>query len=163
MVPASYLGLVMLVVNDHYLKARFHNTLTGKLSDVGGLLFFPLLLATIVECARRVTRRRPWGLSVRGFSVIVALTGLMFVLMKSWQPASDLYAWLDAVLQWPVLAMKAAVTSGSPLSWPHTSIVKDPRDLIAIPALALSWWNGTTLLRQRPFPTSDQIAHTNTT
>ncbi len=37
-------GLMVLLVNDHFLKAEFHNVLTGKLSDLAGLFIFPLFL-----------------------------------------------------------------------------------------------------------------------
>ena len=38
-------GLLALFLNDHYLKFKFSNGLTGKLSDVAGIIIFPLLLA----------------------------------------------------------------------------------------------------------------------
>lgn len=39
------LGVVVLFVNDHFLKWQYHNWWTGKLSDFVGLLIFPLFLA----------------------------------------------------------------------------------------------------------------------
>jgi hypothetical protein len=39
--------LVTLLLNDHYLKYAFSNWLTGKLSDVVGIIILPLLLAFI--------------------------------------------------------------------------------------------------------------------
>lgn len=38
-------ALVLLILNDHFFKWHFHNQLTGKLSDVVGLLLLPLFLA----------------------------------------------------------------------------------------------------------------------
>ncbi|MDH3943141.1 MAG: hypothetical protein OEV06_03505 [Anaerolineae bacterium] len=43
--PASLAAIVLLLVNDHILKASAPSPLTGKLSDFAGLLFFPFLLA----------------------------------------------------------------------------------------------------------------------
>ncbi|MFM8834327.1 MAG: hypothetical protein ACKOEV_11970, partial [Cytophagales bacterium] len=40
-------SLVTLLLNDHYLKYAFSNWLTGKLSDVVGIIVLPLLLAFI--------------------------------------------------------------------------------------------------------------------
>lgn len=37
--------VLVLFVNDHYLKLKFSNWLTGKLSDGAGIIIFPLLLA----------------------------------------------------------------------------------------------------------------------
>ncbi|PHI21237.1 hypothetical protein CEQ90_04255 [Lewinellaceae bacterium SD302] len=39
------LGLLLLLLNDHYLKETYSNWLTGKLSDFAGMLIFPLFLA----------------------------------------------------------------------------------------------------------------------
>ncbi|MEW7279011.1 hypothetical protein ABW636_10490 [Aquimarina sp. 2201CG1-2-11] len=38
------LGLIVLLLNDHFLKSYFHNNLTGKISDFAGILIFPMLL-----------------------------------------------------------------------------------------------------------------------
>lgn len=40
--PFFILGLFVLLLNDFYLKAAFHNFLTGKISDFAGLFIFPL-------------------------------------------------------------------------------------------------------------------------
>ena len=42
--PYFIIGLILLILNDSYLKWEFHNTLTGKLSDFGGILIFPMFL-----------------------------------------------------------------------------------------------------------------------
>lgn len=39
------IGLLILLLNDHILKAEFHNWITGKLSDAAGLFIFPLFFA----------------------------------------------------------------------------------------------------------------------
>ncbi len=38
-------ALVILLVNDYYLKATFSNWFTGKLSDFSGLLLVGLIVA----------------------------------------------------------------------------------------------------------------------
>lgn len=43
--PLFLAGLLILLVNDFYLKAEFHNFFTGKLSDFAGLFVFPLFWA----------------------------------------------------------------------------------------------------------------------
>lgn len=40
--PLFLVGLFVLLLNDFYLKAAFHNFLTGKISDFAGLFVFPL-------------------------------------------------------------------------------------------------------------------------
>lgn len=43
--PIFVIGLALLLVNDFYLKAEFHNFLTGKISDFAGLFIFPFFFA----------------------------------------------------------------------------------------------------------------------
>ncbi len=61
-------GLLLLALNDHFLKEAYGNWLTGKLSDFSGILIFPLFLAYVFN-----TRSR---------GVIVA-TVLLFTYWKS--------------------------------------------------------------------------------
>ncbi len=60
-------GLLVLALNDHYLKQHYHNWLTGKLSDFAGLLIFPMFLQFVFP-------------RLSGWSVI--LTGLLFIFWK---------------------------------------------------------------------------------
>ena len=57
--PLTVLCLAGWLVNDHVLKDRLHNAVTGKLSDLFAMVVFPLLVAALVE---RFTRRPlEWG------------------------------------------------------------------------------------------------------
>src|SRR5690606_8292496 len=40
--PAPLAAIGLLLLNDHWLKAAFPGSITGKLSDFAGLAFFPL-------------------------------------------------------------------------------------------------------------------------
>lgn len=51
--PAFLVALVVLLVNDHVLKAAVPSAATGKLSDLGGLVVLPVLLCTVVGLERR--------------------------------------------------------------------------------------------------------------
>ena len=51
--PGSVLALVVLVLNDHVLKQAWPGPVTGKLSDVAGLVVAPLLLAGPRSARRR--------------------------------------------------------------------------------------------------------------
>ena len=66
--PIALAALALLAVNDHYLKAAYHNGLTGKLSDVAGVVLLPFFLKAISGC-------RNW--------VAVVVTGLFFTWWKS--------------------------------------------------------------------------------
>ena len=60
--------LVLLIANDFYFKAVFHNTFTGKLSDFCGLFIFPIFWSAL--------------LPKRKLAIFI-LTGLLFIYWKS--------------------------------------------------------------------------------
>ncbi len=115
--PLPLGAVIVLLVNDHWLKGTglLPSWLTGKLSDVAGLFFFPILLATLAgyafgERTERIERGRYF---VEETSVV--LTGVVFAVLKLWPAAS---AW--ATRSWGV-------------------VVCDPTDLVALPSLALAY------------------------
>lgn len=119
--------MALLVVNDHVLKQAFPGVITGKLSDVAGLAFFPVLLWSLVE----VVLRRP--LPASATTACIALTGVAFALVKTWEPAADVWRFGMGALQWPVRAL-----AGHPGFLP-VRLVVDPTDLVALPALVVPW------------------------
>ncbi len=139
--PICLGAVLLLLLNDHVLKGAFPGFVTGKLSDLAGLVFFPLLLQAIWELAQQALGRA-WRPSRRVLAVAIALTAVCFSLVKLWPPASELYAWLWGVLQWPFVAL-VRLGSGRELPDLHrVSLVRDPTDLLALPALAICAWIG---------------------
>jgi hypothetical protein len=71
-------SLLLLFVNDHFLKAQFANGITGKLSDMAGIILLPLLLAFLLPRISRYT---------------ALISALLFIYWKSplSQPLIDLY------------------------------------------------------------------------
>jgi len=61
-------GLLLLALNDHFLKDHYSNWLTGKLSDFAGLLIFPLFLAFLFPRQARA---------------VSLITGIFFIFWKS--------------------------------------------------------------------------------
>ncbi|WP_299991851.1 hypothetical protein [uncultured Pontibacter sp.] len=79
--PLFILGLVLLLVNDLYLKYEFSNSLTGKLSDFAGLFIFPFFFSTLI---------------VKYSRHFYLLTAVLFIYWKS--PLSQpLIEWCNAV------------------------------------------------------------------
>ena len=81
--PAAIAALVVLVVNDHLLKAAYPGWITGKLSDFAGMVLAPLVLVAIVDAIAPV---RAW----MGWASAVAV-GCAFALCKTWAPATEAY------------------------------------------------------------------------
>ncbi|WP_062356462.1 hypothetical protein [Herbidospora yilanensis] len=91
--PLTVLSLVVLVVNDHLLKFTWPGPVTGKLSDVAGLILLPAVLDLLI--------RRP--------AVSIAITGAGFTLVK----ASETGAWLASEtwsLAWGPSVIRADLT-----------------------------------------------------
>jgi hypothetical protein len=127
--PVTIAAIAVLVVNDHVLKAAFPGWWTGKLSDVAGLAFFPLLVAAAAEAA-----------GARGVRVTVLAaiaTGAGFAAVKTLAVAGDAYRIGLGALQWPARAL-VALAAGDPVpALAPVHLTADPTDLLALPALAI--------------------------
>lgn len=104
-------SLAVLVLNDHVLKGAglLPGVVTGKLSDVAGLVVAPALLAALV----RVRGSRGWLLAH-------VAVGLVFSAIQLSAAAASLWSGAMAAVGFPWV------------------ITRDPTDLLALPALALS-------------------------
>jgi len=109
--PLPLAAVLVLAANDHALKGAglVPAWLTGKLSDVAGLFFFPVLLVALAgEVHPRARARGPAALAV-------ALTGVVFAALKLSPRAC---AWVTG--------------AGLPT-------VADPSDLLALVSLPLAY------------------------
>jgi hypothetical protein len=112
--PLPLATALLMALNDHWLKASdaLPELVTGKLSDLCGLFFFPALLTACAwGCFALARRRAPTWLP----TLAVVATGVCFTLANLSRPVN---AWLGSV-------------------W--IDKMMDPTDLLALPVLALSW------------------------
>lgn len=123
--PVTILAVVVLAVNDHLLKAAYPGLVTGKLSDLAGLVVAPPLLAVVIAAIARRLPATPAALAA------LAVSGVAFTAVKS-TPAGAAVA----------SAAWSAVTGPSVILADHT-------DLAALPALGLTAWVWTRA-RRRP-------------
>lgn len=129
-------AIVVLAVNDHWAKQRWPGLITGKLSDVAGLAFFPLFLQAGWELFASLLG--PVAPSFRVARNAAILTALVFCAVKLFEPASLAYEAGLGLIQWPLdvgLAWLAGL--GTP-PVRTVSLTRDPTDLLALPALAVS-------------------------
>lgn len=136
--PVSLAALAVLVVNDHVLKATFPSWWTGKLSDVAGLAFAPLLVTAAVAL---VTRR---DVTQRAVVTAAVVVGAGFTAIKLWAPAGDLYRLAVAALQWPLHAVPALLGGAATPGLGRAQLAMDATDLIALPALLVPAWLATS-------------------
>ena len=124
--PVAIAAVAVLLLNDHVLKAAFPGFVTGKLSDVAGLVFFPLLLA---EAVAACLRRDPKQL----VPPTAALTALCFALVKLTTAGAAMFALTIGAAQW-IVAL--AVTGHGNLR--AVAVAMDATDLIALPAVVIA-------------------------
>jgi hypothetical protein len=133
--PVAVLAILVLLANDHVLKALVSGVLTGKLSDVAGLLFFPLLLADGVLAGSALAGVGDRASRSRVVRVTALVTAGAFALVKTTAFGAGLLGLGLAVTGWPV----SALVSG-PHSLVAAPVVVDPTDLVAIPVVLVAVW-----------------------
>jgi hypothetical protein len=129
--PLVLAAIAVFIVNDHVLKPAYHGWLTGKLSDVAGLIFFPVLAAAIAEVVIPTARRH---LAV-ALALAVALTGLTFLVMLLVPAGADAYRWFFGFAQWPFQIVTAVLTGAPVPAVTSVFFAADRTDLITLPAL----------------------------
>jgi hypothetical protein len=127
--PLTVLSVVVLLGNDHLLKAAAPGLLTGKLSDIAGLVVFPLLLAEVAGFIARRMLGRPIEARIL-VPATVLITAAGFSAVKTSNVAADLWAGGLGALQW--LVGFGFARGGPP---PSTVVAVDPTDLAALPVL----------------------------
>lgn len=125
--PVGIAAVATLVLNDHVLKHAYPGLVTGKLSDIAGMIFFPLLLACF-------GRRR----------IVLACfaTAIVFTLVKTAPWANDLYRVTWGAMQWPFRAAHAWVAHREAPGLARVVLVRDPSDLLAVPFVLVAYFVG---------------------
>jgi len=128
--PVTLLLVLVLVINDWVLKPRFGGTVTGKISDVAGIAFAPVVLSAVLGLV--LVPLRAWvdpSLSRRRLLLCIAATGLGFATVKLVPPVAE--------------ALAAMIGHGA-------TFYPDWTDLLTLPALAIAYWIGRDELARVP-------------
>ncbi len=146
--PASIVALALLIANDHWMKSAWPGLITGKLSDVAGLVVTPLLLGALIEVA--ISRRRSVYEPSAAAAILSTLTvGCGFTLAITLPAVGDVYRTLMGALQWPFEVLSPPFGSTA-LSGPTpVQFAADPTDLLTLPALIIPLWVGLARARHR--------------
>ncbi|MET9225733.1 hypothetical protein [Lentzea sp. NPDC003310] len=108
--PLTVAATAVLLLNDHVFKQAWPGFVTGKLSDVAGLVVAPALLGLLLGVVRG------------GAAVAVLLTGAGFTWVKLTATGADVASAAWSVVNGPSV------------------VLADPTDLVALPALGLAWF-----------------------
>ncbi|MBT0993447.1 hypothetical protein KIN34_04000 [Cellulomonas sp. DKR-3] len=124
--PVALVSLGVLLLNDHVLKAAAPGWVTGKLSDVAGLAFFPFLVVALADVLRR--RGRP-GVVTACVAAVVTAGG--FAAVKLAAPMREAFVGLVGWVRFPVDAVLSGAAYPRPLV-----VVPDASDIVAVLACA---------------------------
>lgn len=127
--PVALLGLTLLVFNDHVLKRSHPGVLTGKLSDIAGLIVFPLMILAVLDLIVSLKRRRRRLVA----GLVITVCAVVFVGIQISTPLGEAYRYVLGALQFPFRALTGA-ESIAPVQ--HTP---DASDVLALPALMVAW------------------------
>ena len=143
--PLPMFALMVLALNDHWLKGSgvLPGWLTGKLSDFAGLLFFPLLLVTLLNlmahpfAQRGALLARLASPSTTQVAVACFLTGVFFAGV---QLSPQVAAFYGRASVWLSLWDAGKVARVTP----------DPTDLIALASLLLAFFSARRQIAKVP-------------
>ena len=125
--PASLIAIATLLINDHLLKPFAPSVVTGKLSDLAGLYFAPLVvLVSVFAVSFGRLERRPIAVA----RVVYLLVAGIFAALKLGEATAS-----------PLLSLLSGF--GFPVA-----ITVDPTDLIALGVLPLSFAGWSARLRR---------------
>jgi hypothetical protein len=115
-------SILVLLLNDHVFKAVMPSDLTGKLSDLAGLFFFPFLLGAIFQSLAKLSWPARCFRSRLALAASFMLSAVVFTVIKTIPAANDFAAYLlSALFQLPV------------------RIALDPTDLTAFLVFIPAW------------------------
>ncbi len=123
--PLTVGATAVLLLNDHVFKQAWPGLVTGKLSDVAGLVMTPPVLGLL------------FGLFLAGriaAAAAVLLTGVGFALVKLTPAGAEVASAAWSVINGPSV------------------ILADPTDLVALPALGVAWWVWCRVAAAPPLP-----------
>lgn len=108
---------------------------------MAGLVITPLALQACWEVGLWAGGR--WvAPSARVLAVAIVGVGIGFAAIQVWAPASEAYRWGLGFAQWPFLTLGALLSGAPRPEITPVQAVADVGDLLALPALALTWWSG---------------------
>lgn len=135
--PVALAALITWAFNDHVLKGWARGPLTGKLSDVASLVFFPVLATSIIEvCVSRAsTQMRRHMIALNALC-----TAAVMATINTLDKAAAAYQWGLGTAQWPLHAASAFMRGLTVPAIQPVSLTMDPTDLWTLPATFIALW-----------------------
>jgi hypothetical protein len=145
--PLPLAALALLLLNDHVLKASHPGWLSGKLSDVAGLILLPFMLLAGWDLVHLVRPGLP-AAGPRGALLFTVSVMVAFAAVEIVPVGAELYQVGLGGAQWPFRALAALVATGPVPGLAPVQLTSDLSDLLTLPAalvvLAVRPWRGSS-------------------
>lgn len=139
--PLFIIPVLVLIANDHFLKEMWPGLITGKLSDLAGMCFFPVLMVAIVEASCFLIDKRIYA-TPYWFTTASMIVAVGFALVKLVQPLADAYAYSVGALRWVIVAPVNQLLGESTPPITKIVIINDPTDVLMIVGVLVGVWIG---------------------
>lgn len=126
------LSVVSLLLNDLVLKPRFPGAVSGLLSDLAGMVFFPIFAVALAEIAALALPSRPMAKPL-WFTFASLVVASLFVLFKFSAVGEEVFI---------VISEPVRISLGALLGYEQRGLVSDPWDLLALLMLPIPVWFG---------------------
>lgn len=130
--PIFLTSLGLLLLNDFVLKPNYPSPLSGILSDLAGMIFFPILFVAVAEFLAALLPRHPFA-TPRWFWIATAVVAFLLVAVKFTDLGQGMYSALVAPLMSTPIAGLTIGGGGA---------VSDPWDLLALLLAPMPIWVG---------------------
>ena len=135
--PVAVAAVVIVALNDHVLKAAAPGFITGKLSDVAGLVFFPLFLQASLEILQLALGR--YREPSQGVLIGAAIaSAAFFAAMKLTTTGADLYRGALAFLQWGGRSVIAVLLQHDLPLRGTVALTMDATDVLCVPMVLVA-------------------------
>lgn len=114
--------MALLLINDLYLKLNHPGFVSGILSDLAGMVFFPILFVGLAEILGALLPRRPYA-NQSWFLASTLVVMVLFVGLKYTAVGENLFVVATGWLR---------VSFGESLGFAQRGLVADPVDLLAL-------------------------------
>lgn len=143
--PVVLAALVVWALNDHVGKEAWPGLVTGKLSDVAGVIVTPVLFVGVYEL-------RPGGRLAPPAVVVscVAAVAAAFVLVELVPAAAEVYERGMGLVRWPVDLVRSALAGQGAAGPVRVQLWADAPDLLTLPFLAVPLVLGLRHARDAP-------------
>ena len=132
--PVCITMLIVWLLNDHVWKEVWGNALTGKLSDIAGLVVFPMMLTALYEFYCSYLNQAPISLR-RVHWVSLGFSALIMILINLSEWGADFVRVTLGYIQWPFQCLwHHKITSLQPVQ-----LTEDPTDLWTLVTLIIPY------------------------